>query len=511
MVYARSGATATPRADGSLMVVGGQGINGSPLTTVERFDPVTLTWAVMPGSLTTSSLDQSVILLKDGRVFVTSWPDFVVGHWSTADVQILDPTVAGSSPMPTPASSVTGTWSGMPDIAAPFGNYSAYGGGFSSTATATPLTDGRVLVIGTAPAAALHCSLSCVGETSVAIYDPAKGQSSVAAVPSTVNSSGFTTTLVSNGKVLVVGGGTELYDPSTGQWSTAAPLTVKRIGHTATLLSDGRVLVAGGLAGPQANGGYDRLTSVEIYDSKANKWSLATDLPTTLGDAGNTATLLQDGRVLVVGGYNPSAALYDTKSNRWSAAASLSEPAQVPHTATLLSDGRVLVLGGCASRPSFGCERLAPPQIFDPRTGGWSLAAPMQHGREAFSATLLRNGLVLVAGGYGSESVVASAELYDPVANSWTGTGDMTIARAGPIATRLGNGGVLIIGGSFLGNLSSAELFTPPKAVQKSGLPESNSGSQPSRLVVPLLATVAVLALIAIVLLTVRLRIIKRR
>ena len=72
MVYARSGATATPRADGSLMVVGGQGINGSPLTTVERFDPVTLTWAVMPGSLTTSSLDQSVILLKDGRVFVTS-------------------------------------------------------------------------------------------------------------------------------------------------------------------------------------------------------------------------------------------------------------------------------------------------------------------------------------------------------------------------------------------------------------------------------------------------------
>jgi N-acetylneuraminic acid mutarotase len=365
----------------------------------------------------------------------------------------------------------------MPDIAAPFGNYSPAGGGFSSTATATTLKDGRILVIGTAPAAAIQCLFACADGISGAIYNPANGGSSLTARPTTITSYGFTATLLANGKVLVVGGGAELYDPSTDRWSTAGPVPVARIDHTATLLADGRVLVAGGLSRPpDPTAGYDRLTSVNIYDPKSNNWSGAPDLPFTLGDQGDTATLLRDGRVLVVGS-NTSASLFDPKANRWSAVATLAEPAQLPHTAILLPDGRVLILGSCADRPSFNCDRFATPQLFDPATESWSPAAPMINGREAFSATLLANGHVLVAGGDGPASVVTSGELYDPTANRWAATADMKLARAGHIATLLRNGSVLVIGGFFLGNLRSAELYTPPGA--QASVPAVSTASTP--------------------------------
>ncbi|GAC1473834.1 MAG: hypothetical protein PVSMB3_09720 [Candidatus Dormibacteraceae bacterium] len=504
MAHARSRANAMPRPDGSVLVVGGQGASGQPLTSTERFDPVSGQWVVMPSSLMTSRLDQSAIPLNDGRIFITAWPDFVFGHWSTADVQIFDPRVAGTSPSMSQAPAPLGTWSGMPEIAAPFGNYSPAGGGFSSTATATPLNDGRILLIGTAPAAATQCLFACADGISAAIYNPANGGSSLTATPTTITSYGFTATLLANGKVLVVGGGAELYDPSTDRWSTAGPVLVARIGHAATLLADGRVLVAGGLSRPpDPTAGYDRLASVNVYDPKSNNWSDAPALPFTLGDAGDTATLLRDGRVLVIGS-NKSASLFDPKANRWSAVATLAEPAQLPHTAIVLPDGRVLILGSCAARPSFNCDRFATPQLFDPATDSWSRAAPMLNGREAFSATLLANGHVLVAGGYGPESVVTSGEVYDPTANRWAATADMKLARAGHIATLLRNGSVLVIGGFFLGNMRSAELYTPPpmaKAPAKSG-----SGSQLAWLNAPLVCGAVLLAVVVIVLLFTRLR-----
>jgi N-acetylneuraminic acid mutarotase len=504
MVYARSGAQAVTLADGSVMVVGGLGTNGRPLRSAERYDLSTGQWAVTPGGLMTSTLDQSAIPLKDGRVFVTAWPDFVFGHWSPADVQIFDPNVAGASPSPSQGPPPLGTWSSMPDIAAPFANYSRAGGGFSSTATATALNDGRVLVMGTGMSTALFGPAASTNGFLVAIYDPAEGRSQLLASPGTITSVGFTATLLRDGKVLVVGGNAELYDPATDRWSPAAPVLVKRFDHTATLLTDGRVLISGGLTGPQANGGYDDVVSADIYDPASNRWSKASDLPPTLGGSGATGSLLRDGRVLVVAGYNASAALYEPKSNRWSIAQSLTEPAQVPHSAILLANGKVLVLRGCAHRSSSACDQFAAPQLFDPATESWSPAAPMINGREAFSATLLANGHVLVAGGYGPESVVARGELYDPTANRWAATADMTLARAGHTATLLRNGSVLVIGGFFLGNLRSAELYTPPGA-QGSVPTPSTLHSQLAGLNAPLVGGAVLLAGVVVVFVLARL------
>jgi len=488
---ARSGAAAMRLDDGSVLVVGGQGVTGSPLTSAERFDPASRTWTVMPGGLKASSLDESAILLKDGRVFVSAWPDFVFGQWSTADVQVFDPKVAASAPSPSQSPDAAGAWTSMPDVAGPFGNYSAYGGGFTSTATASALADGRVLLVGTGPNSEFHPATP-TSTVVAAIYEPASGRSRLVASPESIVAVGSTATLLRSGRVLVVGEGATLYDPASDSWSPAGSVLVKRWGHTATRLSDGRVLVAGGLSTPQANGADVYLASAEIYDPTSNRWSPAADMPVALGDQGNTGTLLPDGRVLIVGGGN-AAAFYDPKSNRWSAAAGLLEPPRVPHTATLLPDGKVLVLGGCAERPSMACTRFAEPQLFDPAKNQWSLAGAMPQAREGSSATLLPSGLVLVAGGYGPAWVSASADLYDPAANRWSTTADMQVARAGPIAVLLKSGSVLVMGGSFLGNMRSAELYTPPGGGQ---LPASatSSTSLPVGVAIPILSAAAVLA-----------------
>jgi len=201
----RSGAAALRLGDGSVLVVGGQGMSGSPLTTAERFDPASRTWTVMPGGLKTASLDESAIPLRDGRVFVAAWPDFVFGQWSTADAQVFDPKVA-SSPSPSQSPDAAGAWTSMPDVADPFGNYSPYGGGFTSTATASALADGRVLLVGTGPVSEFHPATP-TSTVQVAIYEPASGRSHLVASPESMIAVGSTATLLRSGKLLVVGVG----------------------------------------------------------------------------------------------------------------------------------------------------------------------------------------------------------------------------------------------------------------------------------------------------------------
>lgn len=487
MGSARSGGGTAKSADGSVVVVGGQGTSGSPLTNSEKFDPANDTWAVMPGALATSSLDQSVIPLKDGRILVAAWPDFVSGRWSSADVQVFDPRVAAAPTSPSPVPAAAGSWSVMPEIAAASGNFCCTAGGFSSTATSTLLHDGRVLVIGTD---------TIEGGVAAAIYDTTSGRSQVIASPTTITSLGFTATLLRDGRVLVVGGGAELFDPATGRWSQAAPERVARVDHTATLLSDGRVLIAGGLTRAESGGGLEDLITADIYDPRSNSWSGAAAMPQQVGGGGTTATLLRSGLVLVVAGYNASSMLYDPKRNVWSVAGSINEPAQVPHAALLLSDGRVLILGGCAEPgPAFGCLRGAVAEIFDPNTYRWSTASPMQSTPGWFSATLLRSGLVLVAGGYGPQSVVPTAELYDPAQGRWESAGEMKLARAGDTATLLPNGTVLVVGGFFLDDLRSVELYAPAYEPQKSAAGSRAAGN---RLLAGAAAAVAILVMLAL-------------
>ncbi len=137
------------------------------------------------------------------------------------------------------------------------------------------------------------------------------------------------------------------------------------------------------------------------------------------------------------------------------------------HSATLLRDGRVLVVGGMNAR-----EALASAELYDPSIGSWTTTGSMATARAGHSATLLADGSVLVAGGIsyaggpGEDIELGSAELYDPKTGTWSGAGRMLEAVSGGATTLLPDGRVLVAGGwgstePFGPKLASAQLYDP--------------------------------------------------
>ncbi len=127
--------------------------------------------------------------------------------------------------------------------------------------------------------------------------------------------------------------------------------------------------------------------------------------------------------------------------NTWSDTGSLGT-ARHKHTATLLPDGKVLVVGGVGSS-----GYLASAELYDPATGVWSATGSLTTARYNHTATLLPDGKVLVVGGYGSSGYLTSAELYDPATGTWSTTGSLATARDKHTATLLPDGKVLVVGG----------------------------------------------------------------
>jgi hypothetical protein len=172
-----------------------------------------------------------------------------------------------------------------------------------------------------------------------------------------------------------------------------------------------------------------------------------------------TATLLPNGKVLVVGNFPASstaAELYDPASDNWSFTGPMIVARSVG-TATLLPSGRVLVAGGIAADTGHSTTRA---EIYDPAANAWSAADGMAVQRSGHAAALLTSGKVLVAGGQNASGYIATAELYDPVADHWTMAAPMEAGYAGPHAAILANGNVLLAGGSTFGD-GRGELYDP--------------------------------------------------
>lgn len=124
------------------------------------------------------------------------------------------------------------------------------------------------------------------------------------------------------------------------------------------------------------------------------------------------------------------------------------------HTATLLKNGQVLVCGG------FSGSTIATAEIYDPNSKTFKLVGNMTVPRAGHTATLLPDGKVLIAGGYNG-NYLSSTEIFDPAINTFTSAGMMTTARSGQTATLLNNGKIVLVGGLGTGwsFLESAELY----------------------------------------------------
>ncbi|WP_434391364.1 Ig-like domain-containing protein [Melittangium boletus] len=322
-------------------------------------------------------------------------------------------------------------------------------------ASATPLADGRVLVVGGQ------------GDRGAAngaeIYDPATGAfTATRDVNNGEPRQDHTAVRLKDGQVLVVGGGPSgyalhphglRYDPAAHVWRSTGDLRVARRKPTATLLPDGRVLVAGG-----TDGGGNALASCELFDPTTGSFTLTAPLNDMR--QGHTATLLAQGLVLVTGGMtSPLAELYDPATQTWTRTGNPGTPRR-RHLALRLDDGRVLVAGGY--NPALSYNPLASAELYDPATGTWSPTGAMTRERTNFAGVVLASGNVAVFGGTSTSSAtLASIEQFDGVSHQWSAVGSMLKSRSNHGAVLLDSGRVLLTGGwPLVQGSGNAELYT---------------------------------------------------
>jgi hypothetical protein len=313
----------------------------------------------------------------------------------------------------------------------------------------TRLGDGRVLVAGGERAGPDD------GVTkSAELYDPTSGTWSATGDMVEARKH-HSATLLPDGRVLVAGGessigetlaSAEVYDASTGTWAAITSMRAARQAHAAALLPDGRVLIAAGQEWVPVVGGADMsgVASAEIFDPATGMWAPPTEMPTPHATDTLTATVLLDGRVLFVGA---SANLYDPATASWTATSSM-ERGRFGHTATLLRDGRVLIAG-------LGFPLWPDAALYDPKADSWTRTGDMNERRAWFAAGLLADGTVLAAGsgdgGYGGSP---TAEVYDPATGTWMLTPNMLAEHGYHEGVPLDDGGFLVVGG-FGGDVSA--------------------------------------------------------
>jgi hypothetical protein len=283
------------------------------------------------------------------------------------------------------------------------------------------------------------------------------------AAPMLAARSGHSATLLPSGKVLIAGGmrknqdfyrSAELFDPATGKFQPTGEMSLGRVGHAAVMLASGKVLVAGGWVGM---GGTD---SAELYDPATGKFSVIAKMTTQRG--GPSATVLPDGDVLIAGGERrdneslASAEIFHVRTLSFQPTGSMHQ-ARVSHTATLLADGRVLIAGGYADSVESRAE------LYDPKSGTFAETGSMSAARCKHTAGLLPDGRVLIAGGSDSrgwKGDLSSAEIYDPTTGKFSAAAPMNDGRfkLPDEAVRLASGRLLVAGGS-----KEAEVFDPAR------------------------------------------------
>lgn len=330
--------TAVRLPSGRILFIGGSRKKNSasdaePITSIGIFDPETHIYGLVAQTVI-SCFYREAVALKDGKVLIAGGRD-------TERVEIFD--------------SRSHRFERVEDLPIPM-----YGHRM------TLLNDGMVLLTGGAEGAhrpALNIAF---------LFDPETGRFTTIS-PMNVPRMYHTTTRLKDGRVLITGGvpGTgeawgkayasaEIFDPSVRRFIMTGSMNFPRAFHESVLLNDGKVLVAGGVGSSLA---LDRkLKSVEVYDPKSSEFTFVGNMRQQRSEF--TMSLLPSGRVVIVGGLESDGnryicldgvELFNPLDNTFIQLPSLRYP-RAFHTATVLDNGSVLIVGGTPTREDVPLE-----------------------------------------------------------------------------------------------------------------------------------------------------------
>jgi hypothetical protein len=312
MIEPRSGHTATLLPGGKVLIAGGMRRNQDFYKSAELYDPAMGKFQPT-GEMSQRRVGHIAVLLASGKVLVAGgW----VGMEGTDSAELYDP--------------ATGRFTPIAKMTTPRGRPSA-----------TLLANGDVLIAGgerrdneSLPSAEIFHASTLTFQPTSAMHHARISHSA---------------TLLKDGHVLIAGGyadsvvaSAELYDPKSGTFTETGSLGVGRCKHTAGILPDGRVLIAGGSDSRGWNG---NLNSAEIYDPHAGKFTAASPMNDSRFKLPDEAVQLGSGRLLVAGG-SKQAEVFDASTGKFLVVAGQMSDARHYLTQTRLQDGRVLLAGG---------------------------------------------------------------------------------------------------------------------------------------------------------------------
>ena len=335
----------------------------------------------------------------------------------------------------------------------------------------TLLADGRVLLTG--------------GDTDakcVEIFDPSDGRFS--RLPDTIAPhNGHTATLLNDGRVLIAGGWEsndklltsnrmEIFDPQSNTFDEIANLAFDRGNHAAVLLESGEVLIAGGLkqiSPDQADS--ICLATAEIVDPLTGNSRVIDALTTEACDP--EAVILPNGEILISPG-GQEAQLFDPATEKFRRTGQLNSH-HGPHTITSLDDGRVIVAGGYGPRGNTW-PSIDTVEVYDSATGLFLVVENLIKDRQEHAAVLLQDGRVMVLGGReqreGSVRPLSSVEIFDPAVSL---NPLATPAPDGLIAYWPGDGNAIDVVGGHDGRLLSGATFGSGVVGQAFDLPQAGA------------------------------------
>ena len=426
-------------------------------------DMLTFYWTVSPTGVS-SVVNWSVGPSTAGTTIPVDYfrgfvPSASAGTVTLTATSVADPTVSASftatvtSATGTPFSATSGT---------------AVSSRYEHTAAAMP--DGRVVLIGGQRTRAEYSPLS-----TTEVFAPTTGTFSNGPTLRVPRLQAEAIAIDAN-RVLVTGGveeydlahtEAEIVDLASGTSVAAANLmAAPRLFHQMVSITSGphtgKVAVLGGFNGPVPYGRptWQATASVDLFDPATNRFTPFTASMRAPRGA-FSATPLLDGRILIVGGYNPatfatlaSAEIFDPVSGTFTFTGNLTN-ARSNHTATRLANGTVLIVGGSNE----GNDR-ATAELYNPVTGQFeaisnAMAVPRKH----HAAALLSDGRVALIGGESGENIVrGSVEVFDPNTRTFVSLGRLAMPRRRPTATVLSTGPntgrVLVFGGGAEGTVT---------------------------------------------------------